>query len=133
MGFRFENLHVWQRSKRLAVDIHLLAREGAWAADWDMRSQVKRAAVSIPSNIAEGMERDSTKDTVRFLRMSKGSVGELVTQLTISKEAGLLDDARADVLLTEARAVAGLLVGFIRYVENRGEGKQIQRKASADC
>lgn len=117
MGFQFEDLHVWQHSKALAVKIHQLAKEGAWAGDWDMRSQVKRATISIPSNIAEGMERDSVKDMVRFLRISKGSVGELVTQLTISKEAGLLDVVQADALLAEARVVAGLLVGFIRYME----------------
>lgn len=55
----------------------------------------------------------------RFLRISKGSVGELVTQLTISKEAGLLDVVRADALLAEARVVAGLPVGFIRYMEGK--------------
>lgn len=120
MAFQFEELHVWRHSKALAVKIHLLAKQGAWAGDWDMRSQVKRASVSIPSNIAEGMERDSAKDTLRFLRISKGSVGELVTQLTISKEAALLDAKRADALLAEARVVAGLLVGFIRYMEGKG-------------
>lgn len=123
MGFQFEELHVWQRSKSLAVSILLLARDGAWAADWDMRSQVKRASVSISSNIAEGMERDSVKDTVRFLRISKGSVGELVTQLMISKEAGLLDPERADALLAETRIVAGMLVKFIGHLERREGGR----------
>lgn len=131
MGFQFEELHVWQRSKSLAVSILLLARDGAWAADWDMRSQVKRASISISSNIAEGMERDSVKDTVRFLRISKGSVGELVTkgsvgelvtQLMISKEAGLLDPERADALLAETRIVAGMLVKFIGHLERREGG-----------
>lgn len=122
MGFRFEELNVWQRSKALAVNIHMLAKDGAWATDWDMRSQVKRSSISIPSNIAEGMERDSIKDTLRFLRISKGSVGELVTQLAISKEAGLLHVGHADTLLAEARAVAAMLVGFIRYMEGK-EGK----------
>lgn len=119
MGFQFEDLHVWRRSKALAVSIHVLAKDGAWSADWDMRSQIKRASISVPSNIAEGLERDASKDTVRFLRISKGSVGELVTQLMISKEAGLLDPERADALLAEARIVAAMLVRFIRYFEGR--------------
>lgn len=119
MGFQFEDLQVWQRSKALSVSIHLLAREGGWSSDWDMRSQVKRASISIPSNIAEGMERDSAKDTVRFLRISKGSVGELVTQLIISKESGLADEARVDTFLAEARIIAAMLVKFIRHLEAR--------------
>ena len=117
MGFQFEDLNVWKRSKRLAVDIHLLAKEGAWATDWDMRSQVKRAAISIPSNIAEGMERDSTGDTLRFLRIAKGSAGELVTQLLISGEAGLVDKDKIDTLVGETRQITAMLVGFIRHLE----------------
>ena len=123
MGFQFEDLHVWRRSKALAVNIHLLAKDGAWSADWDMRGQVKRASISIPSNIAEGMERDSSKDTVRFLRISKGSVGELVTQLIISKESGLTDAARNDALLAEARIIAAMLVKLIRHLEARQEAE----------
>jgi len=117
MGFQFEKLQVWQRSKALAVDIHLLAKAGGWSSDWDMRSQVKRAAVSIPSNIAEGMERDSTKDTLRMLRIAKGSVGELITQLQISKEAELADVEHIDSLTNEARVVARMLVRFIQHLE----------------
>jgi four helix bundle protein len=129
MGFQFEDLNVWKRSKRLAVDIHMLAKEGAWATDWDMRSQVKRAAVSIPSNIAEGMERDSTGDTLRFLRIAKGSAGELVTQLLISGEAGLADKDKIAAFIGEARQITGMLVGFIRHLEAK-QGGCATRKAS---
>ena len=74
----FEDLDIWKRSCQLAVDVYVANHN---SKDFGLRDQMQRAAVSIPSNIAEGCERDSTPDFIKFLRYSKGSCGELRTQL----------------------------------------------------
>ena len=78
----FEDLEVWKRSCRLAVDV--CVETDGWK-DYALRDQVRRSAISIASNVAEGAERDSDGDFVRFLRISKGSCGELRTQIYIAQ------------------------------------------------
>jgi four helix bundle protein len=85
----FRGLQVWQRSKDLAVTIYTMTREGAIARDFGLIDQIRRAAVSIPSNIAEGDERETNKESVRFLYIAKGSLAELRTQLEITRDVGL--------------------------------------------
>ncbi len=77
----FEDLEVWKRRCQLAVDVYVANHA---SKDFGLRDQMQRATVSIPPNIAEGCERDSTPDFIKFLRYSKGSCGELRTQLYIS-------------------------------------------------
>jgi four helix bundle protein len=73
----FEELEVWKRACRLAVDTSLLLKD---SKVFYIRDQMQRAALSVPSNIAEGSERDSKQDFIRFLRIAKGSAAELRTQ-----------------------------------------------------
>lgn len=79
----FENLEVWKRGCRLAVNV-CVACHGS--KEFELKSQITRSAISVPSNIAEGAERRSNADFARFLEYSKGSCGELRTQLMIHKE-----------------------------------------------
>jgi four helix bundle protein len=88
----FRNLTVWQKSKDLAVYICKLTNKGFFNKDFGLRDQMRRAAVSIPSNIAEGDERDTNRDSVRFLYIAKGSLAELLTQLEICKEIGYVSN-----------------------------------------
>jgi len=87
----YRDLRVWQRAKDLAVTIYKLTSSGPLARDFGLRDQIQRSAVSIPSNIAEGDERDTNKDSVRFLYIAKGSLAELRTQLEIARDIGALD------------------------------------------
>jgi four helix bundle protein len=87
----FRELKVWQGAKELAVQIYRLTQEGDFSRDFGLRDQIRRSAVSIPSNIAEGDERGSNKDAVRFLYIAKGSLAELQTQLEIAHDIGYLD------------------------------------------
>ena len=86
----FRELRVWQAAKALAVDVYQLSATGPLSKDFGLRDQMRRAAVSIPTNIAEGDERDTNRDSVRFLYIAKGSLAELRTQLEIAREVGLL-------------------------------------------
>ena len=87
----FKDLNVWQLSKDLAILIYKITTSGPFKSDFGLRDQIRRAAVSIPSNIAEGDERGSNKDAVRFFYMAKGSLAELQTQLIIAEEIGYID------------------------------------------
>jgi four helix bundle protein len=84
----FENLDVWKRSTRLAVDVYR-ALQGC--RDLALKDQMTRAAVSIASNIAEGAERDSRPELIRFLNIAKGSAAELRTQTYIAIEVGVIN------------------------------------------
>ncbi len=76
-----------------------------------------RASVSIASNIAEGYERNSPKDFVRFLRIAKGSTGELRTQLYLSQAVGLLSKEQTEPLVAECREISAMLQGFINKIK----------------
>src|SRR5688572_9147440 len=98
----FEDLEVWQRGCRLAVAIFQVL---ALCKNFTLKDQLQRAGLSIPSNIAEGAERGSVKDFAHFLNISKGSCGELRTQLYIARKLDLLPKARFEELVSESREI----------------------------
>lgn len=94
MGKGFQELLVWQKARDLAVAVYKETAEGAFTRDYGLRDQIRRSAVSIPSNIAEGDERDSDKDAIRFFYIAKGSLAELQTQLEIAQLIGYMNKAQ---------------------------------------
>jgi four helix bundle protein len=106
----FEDLGVWQRSSPLCVELY---RELKNSREWGFRDQITRSALSVPSNIAVGYERNSRKEYVQFLRIAKGSCGEMRTQLQIGKQAGLIGSARAEDFIKEATAIGRMLGAMI--------------------
>jgi four helix bundle protein len=110
----FKNLLVWQKGQTLAVDIYQLSKSANFAREFALADQMRRAAVSIPSNIAEGDERDTDKDAVRFLYIAKGSVAELRTQLDLANKVGLLSDASFTTFDQQAEEIARMLRGLIK-------------------
>ena len=107
----FEKLEVWKRSCRLCVDLFKALHD---CREFAFRDQLTRSALSVPSNIAEGYERDSANEFARFLRIAKGSCGELRTQLYIAKEIGLIEKAAADGFISEAFEISRMIHGLIR-------------------
>jgi four helix bundle protein len=117
MAFQsFENLEVWQRGCRLAVDIF---KAYAACRNFTMQDQVQRAALSIPSNVAEGYERNSNKEFIRFLNIAKGSGGELRTQLYISRKLDFIRKVDFDRLVKESKEISAMLHGLSRAVAKR--------------
>jgi four helix bundle protein len=86
----FKELRVWQKSKDLTVFIYQITNSGAFAKDYGLREQIRRASVSTPSNIAEGDERETDKEAVRYFYIAKGSSAEVLTQAIIAYEIGYL-------------------------------------------
>jgi four helix bundle protein len=108
---QFESLDVWKRSARLSATLYRELRD---QQDWGYRDQLTRSGLSVPSNIAEGFERDSDKEIARFLTIAKGSCGELVTQVYIGIEAGYLQKADAMNWVNEAKQIAAILGALIK-------------------
>jgi len=88
----FKSLEVWQVATNLAVQVYQLTDQGKFTKDYSLRDQLRRSAVSVASNIAEGDERNTDKEAVRFFYIAKGSIAELRTQLQISFEIGYFDN-----------------------------------------
>lgn len=112
----FEELDVWKRACRLAVEI---SRALAGAKQFALRDQMQRASVSIPSNIAEGCERDSKLDFIRFLRIAKGSAAELRTQVYIALKLEMITKTDADRFVAELKEISAMLQGLIRSLAKR--------------
>ena len=87
----FEDLKCWQRVKSLAVELYAISNSGEFGKDFGLRDQIRRAAVSIASNIVEGKERETIAEFIPYLYIAKGSAGELKTQLLIAQDIGYLD------------------------------------------
>ncbi|MFZ5351277.1 MAG: four helix bundle protein [Bacillota bacterium] len=110
----YKELEVWNKAKDLAVQIYKLTNQGEFAKDYSLKDQIRRSAVSIPSNIAEGNDRESEKEYARFLYIAKGSLSELQTQLVISKEIGYIDEETFKVVDSECNSIGKMLGKFIK-------------------
>ena len=110
----FRDLKVWQRSKELAVLIYKQTQKGIFNRDYGLKDQIRRAAVSVPSNIAEGDERGSNKDAIRFFYIAKGSLAELQTQLEIAYEIQYLDKQTLIDLEGKCQIVGKMLGSLIK-------------------
>lgn len=115
----YKDLIVWQKSIELVKQIYLLVESLPKNETYGLSSQMTRAAVSIPSNIAEGYSRKNTKEYVRFLKISYGSGAELETQLIIAKELYKnLDCTAACSLLEEVMKMLNSLIQKLRHPES---------------
>jgi four helix bundle protein len=116
----FEDLDVWKRGCQLAVDVHVFLAE---SKDFALRGQMERSSLSIPSNIAEGAERENTAEFINFLRYSKGSCGELRTQLYIAERVrqklGAPPLEGTCTMISETREISRMLRGLITSLKRR--------------
>jgi four helix bundle protein len=111
---KFRDLKVWQRSKDLAVYIYRETKKGQFSKDFGLRDQIRRAAVSIPSNIAEGDELGSNKQAIRHFYIAKGSSAEVLTQAIISLEIGYIDKNQFEFIEKECTGISGMLMRLIK-------------------
>ena len=111
----FEDLEVWKRACKLAVRVYEVLQA---CRDHGLKDQMTRSAVSIASNIAEGAERDSKAEYVRFLHIAKGSAAELRTQAYIAQRISALPVPEAQFLITELKEISSMLHGLIKSIKN---------------
>jgi four helix bundle protein len=113
----FEDLHVYAQARALANEVYRLTRAAAFVRDFGLVDQVRRAAVSVLSNIAEGYERGSSAEFIQFLFIAKGSCGEVRAQLSIARDQGYVPAADHDRLVNHCRLVSSMLSNFIEYLK----------------
>ena len=110
----FRKLNVWSRSKALAVKIYKLTEGPTFSRDFRLKDQIRAAAISIASNIAEGDELQTNKQSIRHFYIAKGSCAELMTQLIIAKEIGYIDSKLENEFVTEVNKISLMLFRLIK-------------------
>jgi four helix bundle protein len=114
---RFEDIEAWKKARELNRAIYRVTREKAFASDYALRDQIRRASISVMSNIAEGFERDGNAEFRQFLYVAKGSSGEVRSQLYAALDAEYIDQQTFDRLTALALDASRLIAGFIAYLE----------------
>lgn len=114
---RFEEIEAWQTARELTREIYSLSTRGGFSKDFGLRDQMRRSAVSVMSNIAEGFESRTTALFVEFLGRAKGSAGELWAQLYVLKDAGSLQQEQFRCLYTLCERCSGQISGLASYLK----------------
>ena len=113
---KFEDLKIWAHARALVQEIYSVTNKGQFSKDFGLRDQIRRASVSIMSNIAEGYERDGTAEFIQFLSIAKGSAGEVRCHLYIARDQNYLSQEKFDQLKAMATDVSKMVNGLITYL-----------------
>lgn len=114
----FEKTQVWNDARLMAKEIFRVTKSNLMKGEFFLQDQMKRGALSIMSNIAEGFERDGNKELIQFLSVAKGSAGELRSQLVAGYDMGLVDQEDFQLLHGMVMGISRQLSGFIRYLRS---------------
>lgn len=113
---KFEDLDVFKCARQLTNEIFAVSENTRVFKSFTLRDQMRRASISIMSNIAEGFEKRTTQEFIHFLYVSKGSAGELRAQLMIANDQSYLDNIKYNALVDKSRKVSAMLSNFIKYL-----------------
>ena len=114
---RFEDIEAWQKARELTREIYRITNQGAFVKDFGLRDQIRRAAVSIMSNIAEGFGRGGNREFIQFLSTAKGSASEVEAQLYVALDAEYITEDQFQQLYGLAQSSGKMIGGFIRYLQ----------------
>ncbi len=117
---RFEDMEAWRQARVLCQEIYYVSGQGSFVKDFGLRDQIRRASVSIMSNIAEGFERSGTGEIIQFLAIAKGSAGEMRSQLYIALDQGYLDQGEFARLASLASDSGKMIAGLMMYLRKSG-------------
>lgn len=120
---RFEDIDAWKKARELVKKIYKTTARGDFSRDYGLKDQIRRAAVSVMSNVAEGFERGGNKEFQQFLSVAKGSAGEVKSQLYVALDAGHIEQKDFNHIYQLADETGRLIGGFMRYLsksEHRG-------------
>src|SRR5438034_6231992 len=113
---KFEDIESWKRARKLANEIYNVTAVGRFTRDFGLRDQIRRASISILSNIAEGFERGGDKEFLQFLAVAKGSCGEVRAQLYIAVDQGYLSQDLFERLFDKLNEIGRLISGLMKYL-----------------
>jgi four helix bundle protein len=114
---KFEDIEAWQKGRELAKAIYAITSADAFARDFGLKDQIRRAAVSVMSNIAEGFNRGGNRELIQFFSIAKGSAAEVQAQLYVSLDAGYISKGQFEELYDLASDASRLIGGFMRYLK----------------
>lgn len=113
----FEEIIAWQKARELNAEIYRVTNNNEiFNKDYGLRDQIRRASISVSSNIAEGFERETTKEFIRFLYIAKASAGEFRSQLYLASDLGYISNVEFYSLNEKVNDISKLLSGFIKYL-----------------
>ncbi len=120
---KFEDIEAWKKARELTRKIYGASKQGDFARDFGLRDQIRRAAVSIMSNLAEGYDRNGTREFSQFLAIAKGSAAEVQSQLYVAFDQTYIDRRQLDELkglASETARMIGGLISYLRYSQFKG-------------
>jgi len=123
---RFEDLDVWKIARKLTKDIYRATRDDAFSRDYGLRDQIRRAAISVMSNIAEGFDSDTQALFITYLGRARASAGEVRSQLYVAKDLSYLPEEQFDDLAQTANDCSRQLFGFIKYLRSQPNTRRIK-------
>jgi len=115
---RFEDIEAWKKARELTREIYAVSRQAAFAKDFGLKDQIRRAAVSIMSNIAKGFERGGDKEFAQFIVLAKGSSAEVRSQLYVALDEGYIDQDTFERLSRATLEINWMLMGLMKYLRN---------------
>lgn len=113
----FEDLEIWKTARKLTNKIYKITSNGVFLKDYGLRDQMRRAAVSIMSNIAEGYERGGNQELIQFISISKGSCGEVRAQLYVAMDQECMNMQECELLIDEFRKLSIMISNFMAYLK----------------
>ena len=124
----FEDLHIYQRARELTNQIYTITKTVEFSKDFSLIDQIRRAAVSVMSNIAEGFERGGKIEFIQFLYIAKGSCGEVRAQLQIAKDLKYISDEKYIKLYKLAQMISAMISNFIAHLQTSNyQGEKVNR------
>ena len=125
---KFEELNIWKLSLVVTKDIYDLTAKGNFSKDYGLRDQIRRAVISISSNIVEGFEKNNNNEFVRFLKIAKGSAGEVRNQLYIALAVNYINKKEFDDINVKLENLASQMGAFIVYLQKKKANKEFLKK-----
>lgn len=121
---RFEELNIWKLALKITKEIYNLTSKKEFSKDFELKDQIRGAIISVSSNIVEGFEKNNNNEFIRFLKIAKGSAGEVRNQLYIALAVGYITEQEFKTLNKELEDLAGQIGGFIVYLEKKRKNKE---------
>lgn len=124
----FEDLEVWKEARHLSRQVYQITQEAEFSRDFGLKDQIRRAAVSVMSNIAEGFERGGNREFIQFLYIARGSCGEVRSQLYVAIDQGYIGQGAFDGIMKSSRRLSVMMSNFVDYLRNSSmKGQKFKR------
>lgn len=116
----FEEIDAWQKARELVKKVYAITKERAFSQDYGLKDQIRRASISAMANIAEGYERDGTREFIQFLSIAKGSTGEVKSHLYAALDQEYITPADFETLSSLAAETGSMIAGLMAYLNRSG-------------